>query len=93
MQKLGLKEIHDNMEQLAEWELIGHEITRTFHFENFDDAMKFVNAVADVSKKIDHHPEIYIKKEKITITLTTHDLQALTDKDFEVAKAVNQIQV
>ena len=93
MEKLGLKDIHDSMEQAVDWELIGHEIQRVFHFENFDDTMKFVNAVAQEAKKQDHHPEIYIKYDKVTLTLTTHDLGGLTEKDFDLAKAINKIQI
>tara|TARA_Y100000310_G_scaffold345846_1_gene471117 strand:- start:15973 stop:16254 length:282 start_codon:yes stop_codon:yes gene_type:complete len=93
MTKLGLKDIHDSMDQAVGWELIGHEIQKVFHFQSFEESIKFVNAVAEVAKDINHYPEIYIKTDKVTLTLTTHDLQGLTSKDFDVAKAVNKIQI
>lgn len=93
MPKLGLKEIHDNMEEALGWELVGHEIQKTFHFSDFNEAIRFVNAVAGIAEKINHHPEIYIKYDKVILTLTTHDLGGLTEKDFKVAKAVDGIVV
>tara|TARA_Y100000310_G_scaffold317169_2_gene369742 strand:+ start:3233 stop:3514 length:282 start_codon:yes stop_codon:yes gene_type:complete len=93
MEKLGLKDIHDSMDQAHGWELIGHEIQKVFHFKSFQESLKFVNALAPVAEKQDHHPEIYIKQDKVTLTLTTHDLQGLTKKDFDLAKAINKIQI
>ena len=59
---------------------------RTFSFENFVDAMSFVNRVADLAEDFQHHPDILIRYNKVTLTLSTHDAGGLTDKDFAFAR-------
>ncbi|MDH3425410.1 MAG: 4a-hydroxytetrahydrobiopterin dehydratase [Acidimicrobiia bacterium] len=70
-----------------EWVLGGEEISRTFVFSDFAEAIGFVNRAALVAEKADHHPDIDIRWNKVTMTLTTHDQGGLTKKDVELAKA------
>ena len=71
---------------LPEWQRSGQTIARTFQFENFPAAMTFVNRVADLAEQAQHHPDIDIRWNKVTLALTTHDAGGLTEKDFALAR-------
>jgi 4a-hydroxytetrahydrobiopterin dehydratase len=69
----------------SEWTLDGEEIARTFVFTDFNEAMGFVNRVALAAEVADHHPDIDIRWNKVTLVLSTHDEGALTEKDTKLA--------
>jgi len=67
------------------WVRDGESISRTFVFGDFNEAMGFVTRVAVASEVADHHPDIDIRWNKVTLLLTTHDQAALTTKDLALA--------
>ena len=71
---------------LPEWARTGEIISRTFVFKDFLAAMKFVNDVAELAEQAQHHPDVDIRWNKVTLALTTHDADGLTEKDFALAK-------
>ncbi len=73
------------LDEHDEWSLDGETITRTFVFADFNEAMGFVTRVALASEVVDHHPDIDIRWNKVTVALTTHSQGALTSKDLELA--------
>jgi len=91
MEHLSIKEIHERLEELKDWELIGHEITKEFKFKDFKEAMEFVNKIAEEAERIDHHPDIFIRYNKVTLTLTTHSAGGLTHNDFKLARLIEQL--
>jgi len=68
-----------------EWALDGETISRTFVLQDFIEAVGFVARVAMASEVADHHPDIDIRWNKVTLTLSTHDQGALTEKDTKLA--------
>lgn len=76
------------METVPDWESNGREITRTYKFKNFSEAMAFVNKVAGLSEAADHHPDINIRYNKVRLTLSTHSAGGLTEKDFSLARQI-----
>ena len=68
-----------------DWELVGAEITRTYEFSDFNESMGFVTRVAMEAEKANHHPDIDIRWNKVTLTLSTHSEGGLTDKDLDLA--------
>jgi 4a-hydroxytetrahydrobiopterin dehydratase len=76
---------------LPEWTKKGSSITRVFQFRDFSTAIEFVNAVARIAEKVSHHPDIDIRWNKVTLTLTTHDEGGLTEKDFDLAMKADQL--
>lgn len=85
MKKLTPMEIKTACAGLPQWRRKGAAITRVFEFADFVAAMKFVNAVARAAEKACHHPDIDIRWNKVTLTLSTHDAGGLTAKDFALA--------
>ena len=91
MEHLSIKEIHERLEELKGWELTGNEITKEFHFKDFKEAMEFAQKIAEESERENHHPDILIRYNKVTLTLTTHSAGGLTHKDFKLAEVIEQL--
>ena len=85
MKKLGAPEIKTALASVPDWKRRGVTIVRTYQFKDFPAAIKFVNAVAKLAEQAWHHPDIDIRWNKVTLTLTTHDAGGLTKKDFALA--------
>lgn len=70
----------------TEWSELGDTIQRTYQFRNFVESMAFVDAVAGVAESDQHHPDMLIRYNKVTLTLSTHDSGGITQKDFDAAR-------
>lgn len=90
MLKLTPSQIQSALRAVPGWRKKGATITRRFEFKDFPAAIKFVNAVARRSERAWHHPDIDIRWNKVTLTLTTHDAGGLTEKDFGLARAFDE---
>jgi 4a-hydroxytetrahydrobiopterin dehydratase len=86
MEKLTSSQIKTALASVPDWKKHGAAITHTFQFKDFPAAIKFVNAAAKIAEKEWHHPDIDIRWNKVTLTLSTHDAGGLTKKDFKLAK-------
>lgn len=71
------------------WEQVESEITRTYTFGDFDEAMGFVTRVALAAEKADHHPDIDVRWNRVVLTLSTHSEGGLTAKDLALAVTVD----
>lgn len=92
MEHLSIKEVHDRLQELEGWEMSDYaSIFKEFEFPNFREAIEFVQKVGDEAQRQNHHPDILIKYNKVTLTLTTHDENGLTYKDFKLAKIIEQM--
>jgi 4a-hydroxytetrahydrobiopterin dehydratase len=83
--------IREKMTAIPEWKLEGQNVVRQFTFGDFVEAMKFVNRVADLAEKNAHHPDIDIRWNKVRLALSSHDAGGITDKDFHVASAIDEL--
>jgi 4a-hydroxytetrahydrobiopterin dehydratase len=79
------------LKKIPEWELEKKHIERTFEFDDFSEAIDFVNAVAEVSEDEEHHPDIDIRYNKVRLVLTTHSKGGLTDLDFALAERIDTL--
>jgi 4a-hydroxytetrahydrobiopterin dehydratase len=75
----------------SEWIVKGKFISRELLFKNFIEAFSFMTAVALVAEKSAHHPNWTNSYNKVSIELNTHDADGITDKDFELAEAIDKI--
>ncbi len=91
MAKLSPAQVKQALTETPEWKKKGAAISRTFEFEGFADAIQFVDRVAEIAEAADHHPDIDIRWNKVTLTLTTHDSGGLTQSDFDVAKKIDAV--
>lgn len=91
MSLLTAPEIKAALAIIPAWQRRGSVIRRTYEFADFVAAMKFVNAVARAAEKANHHPDIDVRWNKVTLALTTHDAGGLTAKDFELAARLDRL--
>ncbi|MBO6738408.1 MAG: 4a-hydroxytetrahydrobiopterin dehydratase [Phycisphaerales bacterium] len=91
VEKLSESQIEAGLESHPSWVELNGEIQRTFEFEDFKGAMKFVNTVAEYAERAQHHPDILIRYNKVTLSVSTHDAGGITQKDFDLAEATDKL--
>ena len=84
-------EIKTALKELPDWEQEGNTIERTFEFDDFAQAIDFVNGVAELAEEDDHHPDMDIRFNKVRLILSTHSKGGLTDSDFDFAERVGNL--
>lgn len=91
MPPLSPAQVSRRLRAVPEWTGRARTITRTFGFKGFLDSIDFVNRVAMKAEKADHHPDIDIRWNKVTLTLSTHSEGGLTAKDFSMARQCGEV--
>ena len=76
---------------LKDWVFENNQIQKTFQFDNFVEAINFVNRLASLAEKANHHPDISIQYNKVTINLSTHDAGEVTQKDISLESEIDKI--
>lgn len=77
---------------LEGWERDGEAITKRFRLKGFKAAITFVNAVADVVNRANHHPDIHVEHYKhVRIVLTTHKVKGLSQADIDLAREIDAL--
>ena len=91
--KLDLGHVQSGLESCSGWTLAPDQlsISRNFAFSSFAEAFGFMTEAAIIAEKMDHHPEWTNVWRKVSVTLTTHSAKGLTELDFVLAKAMNEI--
>lgn len=85
MARLPDDQIRSFTDDNPDWMWSDSEMTRTFEFEDFNEAMGFVVRVGMEAEKANHHPDIDIRWNKVTLTLSTHSEGGITEKDLDLA--------
>jgi 4a-hydroxytetrahydrobiopterin dehydratase len=91
--KLSEAQVVLALTSLPEWTRTGDVIARTFAFKDFLAAMEFTNAVASLAEQAQHHPDIDVRWNKVTLALTTHSAGGLTEKDFALARQCDALSL
>ncbi len=73
------------------WKLMDGALEKAFEFANFHETMAFVNAVAWVAHREDHHPDLALSFGRCTVRFNTHDVNGISLSDFHCATAVDQL--
>ncbi len=75
------------------WEQNSSKLVKTFQFQDFKEALKFINAVGQIAESMNHHPKIINLYNTVSLELWTHDQNAISDLDFQLADKIDrQIQ-
>ena len=80
------------MKSVPSWKLERGELVRHLEFDNFVDAMHFVNSVAELAEGAGHHPDINIRYNKVRLALVSHDAGGLTERDFDLAAGIDSLR-
>ena len=91
MPALTSDQISLHLKTVPDWSKRAKTIYRTFKFDDFMTGIAFVRRIAKLAQKINHHPDIDIRFDKVTLTLTTHDEGGITEKDFSLARQCDEV--
>jgi 4a-hydroxytetrahydrobiopterin dehydratase len=86
------QEINKALTELPGWTQFGKTIQRVYEFPDFVRAMEFVNKVASAAEAANHHPDIDIRYNKVTMALTSHDSGGVTSRDIKMARKISEIK-
>lgn len=89
--RLSEEQISTRLTELDGWSRDGDQIERRFEFPTFMDAIGFINRIAPLADRADHHPEIFNVYNRVELVLTTHDAGGLTAKDFDLARQIDGV--
>jgi len=74
------------------WKLLGNKkIVREFSFDDYKSGIRFVNKTARLAEVGNHHPDIYFSYRKVKVTLSTHEVRGLSEKDFAMALRIDSL--
>ncbi len=79
------------LETPAGWARDGEALVRIFDRQNFNGSIAFVDAVAAVANRLDHHPDIALSWNEVAIRITSHDVKAITERDIALARAIDAL--
>ncbi|HEY5762338.1 MAG TPA: 4a-hydroxytetrahydrobiopterin dehydratase [Rhodocyclaceae bacterium] len=89
--RLGGDEIANRLTGLGGWALRDGALQKTFSFGNYHKTMAFVNAVAWIAHRMDHHPDLLVGYNRCVVRYATHSAGGITPLDFEAAAAVESL--
>ena len=88
---LKKEEVTALLEKIDNWDATDDEISKTFEFKNFQEALDFVNKVGEIAENEGHHPDIFLHSyKKVKISLSTHAINGLSENDFIVAAKIDE---
>jgi len=91
MSLLSEDEVAAFIEAHPGWSWADNAVSRTFELSDFNGAMGFVTRVALAAEKANHHPDIDIRWNKVTLTLSTHSAGGLTGRDLDLADTIDHL--
>lgn len=91
-EKLPPEKIRERLKQLPGWELSGSSIVKSYQFKDYYHTMAFVNAVAWVAHRMDHHPDLEVGYNRCVVRYSTHDAGGVTENDLQAASRVEALE-
>jgi 4a-hydroxytetrahydrobiopterin dehydratase len=91
MPKLTKEQLSTQVQRLKQWIYEHDSLIRVFEFPHFRQSILFVQQVADLAEESNHHPDISIRYRRVTIILTSHDEQSLTERDIIMAEKIENL--
>lgn len=91
--KLTQEQVDEKLKDFSEWKWddSSGKLVSGFEFENFMQAVDFVNGIAEIAEDIGHHPDLLLSDyNHVTIFTSTHDAEGITEKDFELITAIEE---
>ena len=91
MSSLSDRQVDLQLEELNGWSRDGNGIVKSYHFNDFIEAMSFMNQAAFYAEALEHHPEWHNTYNVVDVRLTTHDTGGITSHDIRLAKRMEYI--
>lgn len=84
-------ETRERLRTLKGWRKDGKFITKVFEFETFMEGIAFINEVAKVAEKEEHHPDIHVRYTRVTLSIQSHSVGGVTGWDVDLARAIEKM--
>jgi 4a-hydroxytetrahydrobiopterin dehydratase len=91
MARLSDEEIEARLTGLSGWERAGDALRREFRFDDFVGSVEFVNRLTPVAEQVNHHPDLAISWNRVTVSLSTHSQGGITEADFDLATRIDGV--
>ena len=91
MARLSDEEIEQRLTELSGWQRDGDAIRRAFKLDDFKGSVDFVNRLTPEAEEMNHHPDLAISWNEVTVTISTHSEGGLTANDFELAQRIEKV--
>jgi 4a-hydroxytetrahydrobiopterin dehydratase len=91
MDLLPDSEIEERLSGLDGWARAGDVIKKQFKNEDFVGSVKFVDALVEPAEEMNHHPDLEISWDTVTVSITNHAAGGLTENDFALATRIDQV--
>lgn len=90
--QLSASDTAGHLQALSGWTLANDAIEKTFHFAGYPETIAFVNAVAAIAQREDHHPDLAVHYDRCTVTWSTHSARGVTMNDIVCAAQVDDVR-
>lgn len=90
-EKLSDEEISEHLATLDQWSMVEGKLTREYRFNDFIEAFGFMTRAAIVAEAMNHHPEWFNVYNKVIVQLVTHDVDGISNYDFQLAARMEQL--
>jgi len=91
MSVLSRAQVADLLGALPGWHHPGNAIEKVYDRGDFDGSMRFVNEIARLANEQNHHPDIGISWNRVTLTLSSHDAGGVTERDIRLAESIEKL--
>jgi len=92
MALLDQQKVMKNLKNLDNWNFDNNQIHSEYQFEDFKEALSFVNKIGDEAEKMNHHPDMLLHSwNKVKVTISTHSEGGVTEKDFKLAAIIDKL--
>ncbi len=91
MKALTSEEVNIKIAEVDSWKVISGSLQKEFEFVNFVKAIEFINQIAEFAEEQEHHPVITNSYNYLKIELKTHDVNGISNKDFKLAKTIDNL--
>ena len=83
--------INELLREIPAWTLKDGHLFKKFKFRDFTEAMKFINSVAEIAERENHHPDFCVHYNKVEVEIWTHAVNGLSENDFIVAAKIDKL--
>jgi 4a-hydroxytetrahydrobiopterin dehydratase len=91
MAGLSAAQIASELARFPRWSFDGKALVRTFDRGDFNGSIAFVNAVAEAANRLDHHPDLALSWNEITVRTWSHDIDGISGRDFALVEAIDTL--
>lgn len=84
-------DIQTELMNLKDWAFDGQQIHKTYTFDSYKSGLVFAVSVGHLADRMDHHPDLFIGYQRVTVKLNTHDLSGISTWDFELARQIESL--